>query len=166
MRKLVILKSLVDFIWFVTCIPLIGLLLFFSVYMFIDLDVLPLIFNVKANESLVLLQAFSVLFIAICFIGIYCFYLFRKTLSYFQQVRPFDKVVIQNFYKIGYLLTIIGCFGSVLFFVSKVVIKNKFEINLGVSPYLILICLGLFFMVLSEVFKIAKRAKEENNLTV
>ena len=29
-----------------------------------------------------------------------------------------------------------------------------------------LICLGLFFMVLSEVFKVAKRAKEENNLTI
>ena len=43
---------------------------------------------------------------------------------------------------------------------------GEFKINLGLTPYLILICLGLFFMVLSEVFKVAKHAKEENELTV
>ena len=45
MKKLTILKSLVDFLWFITCIPLIPLSLFFGVYMFFNEDVLK-VFNV------------------------------------------------------------------------------------------------------------------------
>ena len=83
MKKLYILKSLVDFVWYVTCIPLIPLTLFFAVYMF------------------------------------------------------FDKEIIQLFFKL--------------------------ELHLGISPYLSLICLGLFSMVLSELFKVVKK---ENELTI
>lgn len=74
--------------------------------------------------------------------------------------------MINNFNKIGILLVASGIVASVLFFVFKLFIENKFEISLGLSPYLLLVCLGLFFMVLSEVFKIAKEAKEENQLTI
>jgi hypothetical protein len=91
---------------------------------------------------------------------------FRKTLRYFQKVKPFHDEVIANFYKIGYLLTGIGLGSSVLFFLMRILFENKFKIHLGLSPYLMLVCLGLFFMVLSEVFKVAKHAKEENELTV
>ena len=87
-------------------------------------------------------------------------------MRYFQKVKPFHLDVIQNFYKIGYLLIAVGFVGSMLTFVSRLVVKGEFKINLGLTPYLILICLGLFFMVLSEVFKVAKHAKEENELTV
>ncbi|MDB9781719.1 DUF2975 domain-containing protein [Winogradskyella sp.] len=166
MRKLIILKSLIDFIWIVTCIPMIALLLFFSVFMFINPESLKAIFDFEVDGNLITAQFFAFLLIITCFFGIYCVYLFRKTLRYFQRVKPFHIDVIKNFYKIGYLLSIIGIGGTILFFTARLVLKSELKINLGMSPYVMLICLGLFFMVLSEVFKVAKQAKEENDLTV
>jgi hypothetical protein len=98
--------------------------------------------------------------------GIYFIYIFIKTLRYFQQVKPFHIDVINNFNKIGRLFSVIGIAGSLLFFVARLILKNEFKIHFGLSPYLLLICLGLFFMILSEVFKVAKHAKEENELTI
>ena len=169
MKKLSILKSLVDFIWIVTCLPLIPILLFFSVFIFVNPESLNVIFEM--NDDIVtasppIFQVFGLLFAAMLFLGIYCFYLFRKTLRYFQRIKPFHEKVIENFHKIGRLLSIIGISGSILFFVARVILKNEIKINLGISPYLTTLCLGLFFMVLSEIFKIAKQAKEENELTV
>ncbi|WP_414692206.1 DUF2975 domain-containing protein [Olleya sp. UBA1516] len=37
---------------------------------------------------------------------------------------------------------------------------------MGFSSFLIMLCFGLFFMVLSEVFKVAKYTKQENDLTI
>ncbi|WP_179316600.1 DUF2975 domain-containing protein [Winogradskyella undariae] len=169
MRKLIILKSLIDFVWIVTCIPALLLLAFFAVYMFIEPESLNMILDTDTSNietSLMAAQLFGLVFIALAFITIYCVYLFRKTLRYFQKVKPFHMDVIVNFYKIGYLLTSVGIASSVLVFVGQLVFKSQLKINLGLSPYLMLICLGLFFMVLSEVFKVAKYAKEENNLTI
>jgi hypothetical protein len=169
MRKLIILKSLVDIIWIVGCIPSILLLLFESVYMFINPDAITVFFDIdktRLENSQLTTQLLILVLIILASVGIYCFYLFRKTLRYFQQVKPFHNDVIRNFYKIGYLLTIIGVLGTVILFVSRLTLKSELKIHLGLSPYLIVICLGLFFMVLSEVFKVAKHAKEENELTV
>lgn len=169
MRKLIILKSLIDFVWIVTCIPSLLILSFLAVYMFIEPESLDMILD--ADKSIiktfsVSAQLFGLVFIALGFITIYCVYLFRKTLRYFQRVKPFHMDVIVNFYKIGYLLTGVGIASSVLFFLAQLVFTSQLKINLGLSPYVMLTCLGLFFMVLSEVFKVAKKAKEENELTV
>lgn len=43
-------------------------------------------------------------------------------------------------------------------------VESLFETNFDTA--LLEISLGLFFMVLSEVFKIAKNLKEENDLTL
>ncbi|OZV70684.1 DUF2975 domain-containing protein [Winogradskyella aurantia] len=169
MRKLVILKSLVDFIWIVTCIPGIPLLLFFMVFVFINPDSVNFVIDTgvsKTEASTLQVQLIALVLVVLCFIGIYCLYLFRKTLRYFQQVKPFHEDVIANFYKIGYLLSGIGISALMVFFLARLFVDNKFRIQLGISSYLLIVCLGLFFMVLSEVFKVAKHAKEENELTV
>lgn len=169
MRKLVILKNLVDFIWIITCIPMIGLLLFFSVFIFINPESLHLVFDMDdafLTSSKTITQIFGLLLTVLSSIGIYSFYLFRKTLRYFQKVKPFHEGVILNFNKIGFLLVGIGVGGSVLMFVARLLFKNEFKISLGITPYLLLLCLGLFFMVLAEIFKVAKQAKEENELTI
>lgn len=169
MRKLTILKSLIDFVWIFTCIPAILILLFLAVYMFIERVSLNLIFDSEESiveTSVLAVQIFGLLFVIVGFVTIYCVYLFRKTLRYFQKVKPFHIDVIENFYKIGYLLSGIGIASSVLFFLAQLFFKNEFKIHLGLSPYIMLISLGFFFMVLSEVFKVAKDAKEENELTV
>jgi hypothetical protein len=169
MRKLIILKSLIDFIWIVTCIPALLLFAFFTVYMFVEPESLNIILNTDKSDietSLITAQLFGLVFIALGFVTIYCVYLFRKTLRYFQRVKPFHIDVTTNFYKIGYLLTGVGITSSLLIFLSQLIFKSQLKINLGLSPYIMLICLGLFFMVLSEVFKVAKHAKEENDLTI
>jgi len=169
MRKLIILKSLIDFVWIVTCIPALLILAFFAIYIFIEPEALHMILDSDTSDiknSLMAAQLFGLVFIALGFIIIYCVYLFRKTLRYFQRVKPFHTDVIVHFYKIGYLLTGVGIIASVLIFIGQLVFTSQLKINLGLSPYLMLICLGLFFMVLSEVFKVAKKAKEENELTV
>ena len=169
MRKLIILKSLVDFVWIVTCIPMLLLMAFFTVYMFIDPNALDIVFdemtfsNTAPNYAK---QIFGLLYIIMVSLLIYCLFIFRKTLRYFQKIKPFHIDVIRNFYKIGYLLSGIGVFGSLLFFIARLVSQGQFKINLGLSPFILLVCLGLFFMILSEVFKVAKQAKEENELTV
>lgn len=169
MKKLIILKSLIDFIWIVTCIPLIGVLIFLLVYMFIELDTIDILFfeNISFKESPNgVKQLFGAIYILLAFGVIYCFFLFRKTLRYFQKVKPFHDTVINNFHIIGFSLTIIGIIGIILLFCSRIYFKNEFKTSFGVTPQLTLACLGLFFMVLSEIFKIAKLAKEENDLTI
>ncbi|TXE17817.1 DUF2975 domain-containing protein [Psychroserpens burtonensis] len=169
MKKLLILKSLVDFIWIVTCIPVIPVLLFIAVYMFIDPSILeiPLEINNSKIEDLGLsLKISTLVLFVIVFIGIYCFYVFRKTLRYFQKHNPFSDFIINSYNTIGNLLVFSGITASVLFFVIKLVFESRIEVSLGLSPYIFIVCLGLFFMVLSEVFKVAKIAKEENQLTI
>jgi hypothetical protein len=164
---LIVLKSLIDFVWIVTCIPAILILSFFAVYMFVDPVSLDFFFDKVDSEAPKLtIQILGLLLVVIFFIGIYCLYIFRKTLRYFKQAKPFHIDVINNFNRIGRLLSAIGVGGALLFFVARLILKNQLTINLGLSPYVLLICLGLFFMVLSEVFKVAKHAKEENDLTV
>ena len=168
MKKLNILKTLVDILWLISCIPLIPLTLFFGVYMFFDEDVLKL-FNVLDEDIIITpwyLKTLVLLIIVLVLISIYSFFLFRKTLRYFQQHRPFDNFVIETYNKIGNLLMISGISGSVLNFGFHLSFKNSVKLNFGISPYIFVICLGLFFMVLSETFKVAKKAKEENELTI
>ena len=169
MRKLIILKSLVDFIWIVLCIPLIPLLLFFAVYMFIDSSILEIV-NIKneviPKEKGFSMQLFVLIMVVVLYAEIYCFYLFRKTLRYFQKVQPFHQQVILHYRKIGNLLVYSALAAMVVNFMLRLILKQKIWIEIGFSSYLIALCLGLFFMILSEVFKVAKHAKEENELTV
>lgn len=166
---LIFLKSLIDFIWTITCIPLVVVILFASIYMFVEASILGIVFDLenKANDNLGLSIQLSILLLfAVIFVIVYCVYLFRKTLCYFQKRNPFDLFIIKTYNRIGNLLVFSGVGATVLFFIFKLAFESKFEIHLGFSPYLFIVCLGLFFMVLSEVFKVAKTAKEENELTI
>ena len=143
MRKLSILKSLVDFIWLVTCIPGALLLIFFAAYIFIEPESLNLVFDIDIAEqrnSAIAVQIFGLLFIVLAFGTIYCVYLFRKTLRYFQKVKPFHNNVIHNFHQIGYLLSGIGLLSSILFFVAQLFFKafqsisNCFDSSTMIHP--------------------------------
>jgi len=168
MRKLFVLKAVVDFGWIVFCIPSILLLSVFSVYMFFDDSIFS---EIKINsltidnpslqiKLLILTAVVLVLFL------FYCVFLFRKTIRFFQRGNPFDAYVINTYNKIGIILVITGISGALLTVVFWSIIKENIEVRLGISPTLFIIGLGLFFMILSETFKISKHAKEENDLTV
>ena len=96
---------------------------------------------------------------------IYGLYLFRKILLSFQKLKIFDLKVIKNFNKIGILILIASLLSGIPAFIVKL-LQREASIEIGLNPLVLLFCLGLFFMVLSEVFMIAKIQKEENDLTV
>lgn len=169
MRKLILLKSLVDFIWIVTGIPaiLLGIVLIPCIFIY------PSIFetiSILPKETLVgnnLLVQSMVLILILAFLSsVYSFYLFRKILRYFQKAQPFDLFVINGFNKMGWTLSLAGIVSSIMLILLRLILESRLTINLGATPYLILICLGLFFMVLSETFRVAKNQKEENELTI
>lgn len=168
MRKLNILKAIVDFIWFVTLIPLIIVAIIVAVYMFFDPSIIDLVKFNEMQESAPAwkMQLLIIVAVLLIFGFVYCFYLFRSTLRYFQKAQPFHSNVIFNYNKIGNWLLTLGILSSLVLFLSKLLIESRFVIDVGLSPYLLIICSGLFFKVLSETFKIAKHAKEENELTV
>ena len=89
-------------------------------------------------------------------------------LKYFYRLKVFDEVVLKNFNKIGYLLITAAFLTGITSTIYKVYYMSKVTVafNFTFSPFILLVCLGLFFMVLSEIFGISKKLKEENELTI
>ena len=90
MRKLQILKAIIDFIWILWGIPSAILLILFvyfsfsspeSISMFIDFE------DDAVDFSDVRVKLFLFVFIILFYVCFYCFYLFRKTIRYFQKVK-------------------------------------------------------------------------------
>ena len=93
-------------------------------------------------------------------------YFFRKVVTNFVRVRVFEEVVISSFKKIGNLLTFSGFISLIISIIGTIYFEQKVSLEFGLNQHLVIICLGLFFLVLSEIFKIAKNAKQENDLTI
>lgn len=168
MRKLNILKAIVDFFWIVS-LPLIPLLLLLMGFVVFDNSLQG--FSVRINgveiesfdgfsKGIMIAMMFSYLII------MYCLFLFRRVLVDFKKVNLFNNNIIENFSKIGFWLIIAAFLDGLPTFLYKVMYQQKIGFEIGFSSFLILLCFGLFFMVLSEVFKIAKNAKQENDLTI
>lgn len=90
---------------------------------------------------------------------------FRKLLTAFAKRIIFEDEIILFLHKIGLFIIV----GAILYLIADLVTQvsvHKIGINIGFGPFLYLLVLGLFFTVLSEVFTIAKRMKEENDLTI
>ena len=92
-------------------------------------------------------------------------YFFRKVLNHFIRVKIFEAAVITSFQRAGNLLTLSGFISLAVSIISNMY-RQKLTLELGLNQHLIIICLGLFFLILSEIFKIAKYAKQENDLTI
>ena len=168
MRKLNILKAIVDFIWIVS-MPIIPIIILLVPALFFYDNLSDL--NIKINGiELISNDVFAKILMSISVILylliIYCIYLFKKVLLFFTRTKIFDQVVIKSFSKIGNILTLTGIMYVVISFISKAYFEQKLTIELSLNPNLILICMGLFFIILSEIFKIAKNAKQENDLTI
>lgn len=168
MSKLNILKAIIDFIWIIS-MPIIPITILFIPFLFFYDNLSGL--NIKINGiELIANDVFSKILMSISvllyLLIIYCIYLFKKVLLFFIRTKIFDLVVIQSFSKIGNILTLTGIIYFLISIVSKVYIEQKITLEIGLNANLILICLGLFFIILSEIFKIAKKAKQENNLTI
>ena len=168
MRKLNILKTIVDWFWIISMlsVPLVIIMIGFVIVddsnFGIPIRVNGILYEeFNANTKLILIAS-----LISYLLSLYAIYLFKNVLREFQKTKVFSPKVSDSFYKMGIVLLISALLTGVPSFLYRILSRLKFELEFGLSPFLLLLCFGLFFMILSEVFKIGQRAKEENELTV
>ncbi len=166
MRKLNFLKGIVDFVW-ITMLITIPFLLFFIVMVLIDSE--PFDVPIKVNGTIleVIDLKTKVLFGFLCISAsliIYGLFLFRKLLRLFQLKIIFDLEIVILMKRLGFVIILSALLGGIPNLILEIV-KNNISLSIGLNPFVLLFSLGLFFLVLSEVFTIAKNIKEENDLT-
>lgn len=168
MKKLNILKAIIDFIWIIAVPITAPLIIFFSVFILIrgDIDIDYGVLGFSTNLSSLYARLLIVILCLCLLLMIYSLHLFKKVLRYFKQIKIFDDFVIQSFHKIGILLVASGTVSLLIGFFGKLFFESRLEVSLSFYPYLLIVGLGLFFQILSEIFTIAKKAKQENDLTI
>ena len=167
MRKLNFLKTIVDYVWILSiiCYPIIIVV---CATMLISNN--PIDFPIKIAENLIELDNIwnkIGLIISLLNFGLilYALYNFKIVLLNFKNKLIFEVENSMFLDKIGNLII----FSSSLYLITELlssISKNNVSIQIGIGPFLYLMALGLFFKVLSEVFLIGKRIKEENELTI
>lgn len=170
MRKLNILKAVLDFFWFFSLIAVIGLILFLPFYLLSSEINIPV--KIKGQE-ISSQTIFSKVIVSTNVISsllfLYSIYLLRKVVNLFRKREIFNDEVVRLFNLIGKLIVASSIIGSFSIFMYNMIERNHLGLSLDFGSYdsfLISVSLGLFFMVISEVFKIAKNMKEENDLTI
>jgi hypothetical protein len=167
MKKINILKAIVDLLWiFSMPVVLIIIGVSFTTF-FVDLSDLNIELNtINMNQNDLFSKILFVVSSLNYLLLIVALYFFRKVLTNFVSVRVFEEAVISSFKKTGNLLTFSGFISLIISIIGKIYFEQKVSLEFGLNQHLVLICLGLFFLVLSEIFKIAKNAKQENDLTI
>jgi hypothetical protein len=168
MKKLNILKTIVDVFWIFSTLLILIILLAIPYILFVDnsnyFDIHISGFKIKTidfpTKIFIIIQMLSYLLL------IYCLYIFRKILEYFVRNKIFNELVLKNLNKMGVLLIICSFSMGISSMLYEVFYTEKVTIALGFTPFVLLLCMGLFFMILSEIFKTSKIMKEENQLTI
>ena len=166
MKKIHILKAIIDFVWILS-VALIPLIIIFIPFLFIyDLGDLDLAIN---NIALPTLTTFGKILMSTILLSylllIYCLFLFRKIMELFSRGKIFSETVLINLNKIGNFLVLFAIINIGVPFIQNLSF-GKIHVDFVLSPFIMALSIGLFFMVLSEIFKIAKTAKTENDLTI
>lgn len=166
MSKLPLLKSFASILFALSMIVLFFAVPFIILWLFMPervpfkLDGEPMT-TVTAELVIVLIS----LVIGLGFFA-YALYLFKTNLGLFEKKKIFDATVIKNFAQMGKAILLGYLFCAVSVTLYKILAKNATEIDFEfIIDSLFIVGLGLFFIVLSEVFQMAKNIKEENNLT-
>jgi hypothetical protein len=167
MKKINVLKWIVNVLW-IFSMPLILLIIGFSIaILFIDLGDLNIEVNtINFDQNNLFSKVLFVISILNYLLIIAALYFFRKVLNHFIRVKIFEGTVITSFKKTGNLLIISGLISLIVSIIGTMYFKEKVSISLGLDQNVVTICLGLFFLILSEIFKIAKSTKQENDLTI
>lgn len=165
MQKLSLLKMLTTLLLVCTGAFVAFSVPFFLIALFIP-DKIPFTINKKwATEFAA--EDYIMLIVCITSIAfyVYALYLFKNVLTLFAKKRLFDVDVIKNLDQSG--KAVLAGFGlyAVGDFIYTAVTESTLEFDL--SFYAVFtVMVGLFLIVLAEVFMIARNLKEENDLTV
>lgn len=170
MKKLNILKTVLDFFWWSALLFLTGLILFLPFYLFnSEMDVAVKIKGQEIASQTIFSKAIVFVNVVSSLLFLYSIYLLRKVVILFQRREIFNDEVVRLFNLIGKLIVASSIISSFSIFFYNMIERNHLGLSLDFGSYdsfLISVSLGLFFMVISEIFKIAKTMKEENELTV
>ncbi|MCG2612190.1 DUF2975 domain-containing protein [Flavobacterium sp. SM15] len=172
MRKLNLLKSFISIFFLLQCIGIMAVLIF-AVVILCQKGDLDFPININGNKVEIIDFPTKIAIIFVCFgyaAFVYGIYLFKQILELFALRIIFDDRIINNFNKIGKAFVVATVLTQIPIFILKINgQKRDADFNFtsgGFDSFLFTTGLALFFMVLSEVFKIAKNMKEENELTV
>lgn len=166
MKRLSALKTITDILFILAVIPAIFGLPFILMTAIIP-ERIPFKLNgddfAKINGAELIITLLIIYFSYA--LTVYALYLFKKVLESFKKKRFFDDVVILSFNQMGKALLlswIIGILPSLYYNL----IDGSIRISIGFNDSLFIAGLGFFFIVLSDVFLMAKKQKEENDLTI
>lgn len=170
MRKIYILRAILEFMLYFLIIGGVGLLIT-TPFILTDSDWdIPIKINGVVSSSFDSVYSKIGLIVSVLsyFLFVYAIYLLKKTVNLFIKGKVFDNQVISNLSSIGKIFIIVTLIINTVEFIFKVTTTQKatLMINSGFDSFLFVISIGLFFIIISEVFKIAKNMKDENELTI
>ena len=170
MRKLNILKTLLDLFWIFTLMSIAGMVIFIPIYFFSsDNDMSIKIKGHVISDSSIIAKIIVFVNIISGLLFVYSIYLLRKVVGMFQKKEIFNDEVVKSFNLIGKLIIASSIISSISLFIYNGVERKHLGLTLDFGNYdsfLISVSIGLFFMVISEVFKIAMNIKEESELII
>jgi len=169
MKRLSLLKRFIDILRILLIAGVIIGLPFCLLLLFAPQSVSMDILDVPASDLPTIEIILITTMVASLYFAILALRLLSNTLVYFRDGYFFESEVALNFNRIGkaiiagYMTSSLPCIVYQTF-TTPVIISDSFTDWL--TDTLFTLALGLFFIVLSEVFLAAKRMKEENDLTV
>ena len=170
MRKIYILRAILEFMLYFLLLGGVALLII-TPFILTDSDWdIPIKINGVVSSSFDSVYSKIGLIVSVLsyFLFVYAIYLLKKTVTLFIKGKIFDNQVISNLSSIGKIFIIVTLIINTVEFIFKVTTTQKatLMINSGFDSFLFVISIGLFFIIISEVFKIAKNMKDENELTI
>lgn len=170
MRKIFILRAILQFMVFFMVLGGVALLIMIPLILFnSDWDIPVTISGNYVEEFTVGTKIIMVIGSIAYLLYVYAIFLLKKTIDLFIKKLLFDDKVIRNFNTIGKVFIVVALLTSVPSFFYHAYTNQKFKMDLTAydsDSMLFNVAIGLFFITLSEVFKIAKIQKQENELTI
>ncbi|WP_417352739.1 DUF2975 domain-containing protein [Flavobacterium alkalisoli] len=166
MKRLSALKTITDILFVLAVIPAI-----FGLPFILMTAIMPerIPFKLNGDEFATINGAELIISLLVIYLSyalaVYALYLFKKVLESFKKKRFFDEVVILSFNQMGKALLLSWTIG-ILPSLYYNLVDGSIKISIGFSDSLFTLGLGFFFIVLSDVFLMAKKQKEENDLTI
>lgn len=175
MRKLIILKTILDFLFIMLMLGSVLIILLMGTILFSGdgMAEIPIKISLldesieKWTTGLSIVLVFGIIAYVLF---VYAIYQLKTIVRLFMKTTLFHDSIIKGFRHIG------SCFVLISFFiyVPKLIYRvfgppHEFKLMFGgdfFNSFWFILSMGLFFMVLGNIFKIAKHAKEENELTV
>jgi hypothetical protein len=170
MKRIDTLNGMISFFFVFQVIGILGSIFFCIMYLFEPENTSINLFLHGHTISVLNIKT-KIIMLITCFgyaVFVYGIYLFKEILELFSKKIIFDTRIIESFKKIGKCFIYASLLYKVPnFFISAM--KHSKGIDIiggGFDSFLFTMGLGFFFIILSEVFNIAKQQKEENELTI